>query len=93
MTFEIQNMSHDQIDAVAELWHVGWIDGHAAVVPATLAALRTFESFQKRSRDHLKDTRVAVQSDVFWVSQWFKQMKSIRCMWAHMRAARVLHKR
>ena len=65
MNFEIQNMSHDQIDAVAELWHVGWIDGHAAVVPATLASLRTFESFQKRSRDHLKDTRVAVQSDVF----------------------------
>lgn len=62
MRFHLQNMSHDQIDAVAQLWHLGWMDGHAAVVPAALKKLRTLESFQKRSADHLKNTRVAVQT-------------------------------
>jgi ribosomal protein S18 acetylase RimI-like enzyme len=38
----------DDIDPLAALWHEGWQDAHAAIVPAALARLRTLESFRER---------------------------------------------
>jgi len=46
------------IDAMATLWHDGWRDAHAALVPADLAKLRTLASFRSRLCDALADTRV-----------------------------------
>lgn len=48
------------IPAVADLWHEGWMSGHAEVVPAELTRLRTLESFTERLQKHLPHTRVAI---------------------------------
>lgn len=47
-----------EIDALAQLWHAGWQDAHAAVLPAALARLRTFQSFAERLQGMLADVRV-----------------------------------
>lgn len=36
------------IDPLAKLWHDGWHEAHAPLVPAELTRLRTLESFQQR---------------------------------------------
>ncbi len=47
------------IDAVAALWHEGWHDGHAAICPPELTALRTLDSFIERTKSHLPTTYVS----------------------------------
>jgi GNAT superfamily N-acetyltransferase len=47
-----------EIDALAQLWHAGWQDAHAAVLPAELARLRTLRSFAERLPGMLPDVRV-----------------------------------
>lgn len=47
-----------EIGALARLWHAGWQDAHAAVVPAALARLRTLKSFEERLSGMLPDVRV-----------------------------------
>jgi GNAT superfamily N-acetyltransferase len=47
-----------EIDALAALWHQGWRDAHAAIVPAGLAKLRTLSSLRDRLSAALADTRV-----------------------------------
>ncbi len=39
--------------ALARLWHDGWHDAHAAIVPEGLVRVRTLESFQQRMTAHL----------------------------------------
>lgn len=46
--------------AVAELWHVGWHDGHAGLVPDGLTAARTLPAFHERTPARVADTTVAV---------------------------------
>jgi GNAT superfamily N-acetyltransferase len=46
--------------AVADLWHVGWHDGHAGHVPDGLTAARTLEAFHERTPPRVGDTTVAV---------------------------------
>jgi GNAT superfamily N-acetyltransferase len=48
-----------EVDALAELWHSGWQDAHAHILPPELARHRTLENFRQRMRDHLADVRVA----------------------------------
>ena len=38
----------DDLDALAALWHEGWHDAHAAILPAALVRLRTLESLRER---------------------------------------------
>jgi GNAT superfamily N-acetyltransferase len=47
-----------EISALAQLWHAGWQDAHAAVLPAALARLRTLQSFAERLQDMLPTVRV-----------------------------------
>ncbi|MEO3433840.1 GNAT family N-acetyltransferase [Inquilinus sp. CAU 1745] len=47
------------IDPLARLWHDGWRDAHARILPAELARRRTLESFRQRLADNLAHTRVA----------------------------------
>lgn len=47
------------MDAVARIWHAGWIDGHLGHVPAELVAHRTPESFPPRARERVRSTWVA----------------------------------
>src|SRR6476659_10255980 len=49
--------------AVAELWYVGWHDGHAGHVPEGLTAARTLEAFHERTPSRIVDTTVAVSAD------------------------------
>ena len=45
--------------AVSEIWHAGWPDGHRGHVPEELVAVRTKESFRMRAAEHVEDTIVA----------------------------------
>jgi GNAT superfamily N-acetyltransferase len=49
--------------AVADLWHVGWHDGHAGHVPDGLTDARTLEAFHERTPPRVGDTTVAVADD------------------------------
>jgi len=49
----------DDAAAVAEIWRDGWRDGHLGLVPESLAAVRTDESFRTRAADRVADTTVA----------------------------------
>ena len=46
-------------DALVQLWHDGWHDGHAGVVPDALKALRTRADFAGRLDDVLPDALTA----------------------------------
>jgi prolyl-tRNA editing enzyme YbaK/EbsC (Cys-tRNA(Pro) deacylase)/ribosomal protein S18 acetylase RimI-like enzyme len=47
-----------ELDRLAAIWHDGWQDAHAAILPAELAALRTLESFRERLGAALPRVRV-----------------------------------
>jgi GNAT superfamily N-acetyltransferase len=49
--------------AVADLWHVGWHDGHAGQVPEGLTRARTLDAFHQRTPSRVDDTTVAVSAD------------------------------
>lgn len=49
----------DEVDRLARIWHDGWRDAHADILPAELARLRTLESFRERLQAALADVRVA----------------------------------
>jgi GNAT superfamily N-acetyltransferase len=50
----------DDADAVAELWRLGWRDGHLGFVPPELVEARTPESFRARAGERICETTVAV---------------------------------
>jgi GNAT superfamily N-acetyltransferase len=54
----VRDAEETEIGHLARLWHDGWQDAHAAIVPAELARLRTLESFAERLRDGLASVRV-----------------------------------
>ncbi|AOF89468.1 GNAT family N-acetyltransferase [Sinorhizobium sp. RAC02] len=54
----IRQAETSEIDALAQLWHAGWQDAHAALLPAALARLRTLQSFAERLQSMLADVRV-----------------------------------
>jgi GNAT superfamily N-acetyltransferase len=59
MEFRIEPATKADILRIAEIWHSGWQDGHAGLVPQALADLRTMNSFLERSESHLGKTEVA----------------------------------
>jgi GNAT superfamily N-acetyltransferase len=46
--------------AIAEIWHLGWRDGHLGYVPDELTTARTEDSFHTRAAQRVSDTTVAV---------------------------------
>lgn len=52
----------DAADAheVAQIWWLGWQDGHLGFVPPELVDVRTEESFRIRAAERVDDTTVAV---------------------------------
>lgn len=46
--------------SIAEIWHVGWVDGHEDFVPDELLAHRTRATFDVRAAGRIADTTVAV---------------------------------
>ena len=47
-----------EIGRLAEIWHDGWHDAHAQIVPAELTRLRTIDSFRTRLLKALSAIRV-----------------------------------
>lgn len=47
-------------DAIAEIWWLGWRDGHLGLVPQELVDARTEESFRTRTAERVGETMVAV---------------------------------
>jgi GNAT superfamily N-acetyltransferase len=45
------------IDSIAQVWHDGWQDAHAAILPPALARFRTLERFRARAARALGRTR------------------------------------
>jgi GNAT superfamily N-acetyltransferase len=48
-----------EVDAVARIWHAGWWDTHAPLMPAELRQYRTEVSFRERLSPALPSVRVA----------------------------------
>ena len=55
----VRNADPAELDRLVQLWHDGWQDAHAAIVPPGLKRLRTIESFRDRLAAALPITRVA----------------------------------
>lgn len=56
---EIRSAQIGEIDRLAQLWHDGWQDAHASILPTELARHRTLESFRQRLEEDLATVRVA----------------------------------
>ena len=60
----VRNAEATEIDRLAGIWHEGWHEAHAPIVPAELTRLRTLESFRSRLQEALPNVRVAGPSGV-----------------------------
>jgi ribosomal protein S18 acetylase RimI-like enzyme len=58
MPFNVRAAEETEIESLAKLWHDGWHDAHAQIVPAELTRLRTLECFAPRLREALASVRV-----------------------------------
>ena len=63
MDFRIDELSLSCCAQIVEMWHQGWHDAHASVVPCELVALRTKGSFTDRVQQLRSDFRVAIFKD------------------------------
>jgi ribosomal protein S18 acetylase RimI-like enzyme len=57
---ELRPARPEDAPSVAEIWHLGWLDGHLTNVPDELLAARSEESFHTRAAQRVRDTTVAV---------------------------------
>lgn len=55
----LRSATLEDAGAVAEIWHLGWQDGHLGSVPQELVEARTEESFVARASERVGDTTVA----------------------------------
>lgn len=55
----VRDAEEAEIEQLARIWHEGWHDAHAQIVPAELTRVRTLESFAERLRAALPNIRVA----------------------------------
>ena len=56
---QLRDARSEEVDRLATIWHDGWQDAHAAILPEELARLRTPESFRERLLARIATTRVA----------------------------------
>ena len=52
--------TEQDVEAIADVWHQGWVDGHVGHVPAALNPHRTLEHFRRRVPPRIPSTTVAV---------------------------------
>ena len=58
-SWALRGATPGDVDAIAQLWHAGWRDGHLGHVPPALHEHRTLEHFRERVPPRLKTTTVA----------------------------------
>ena len=61
---ELRSAVPGDSDDVAEIWRLGWRDGHEGLVPQELVTARTDESFRTRAAERVADTTVATVDGV-----------------------------
>jgi GNAT superfamily N-acetyltransferase len=54
----LRNAEVSELDQLAKLWHEGWQEAHAPILPPELARFRTLTSFRSRLEAALADVRV-----------------------------------
>jgi ribosomal protein S18 acetylase RimI-like enzyme len=54
---EVRPATEAELDRLAMIWHEGWHEAHAAILPAELTRIRTLESFRDRLRPALPRVR------------------------------------
>jgi GNAT superfamily N-acetyltransferase len=59
----IRRAAATDVDPIARIWRVGWIDGHAGHVPPELVQHRDAEQFAPRAQQRLDRTWVAESGD------------------------------
>lgn len=57
---ELRQARREDAPEIAEIWRLGWRDGHLGFVPDELVEARTDESFRTRAAARVGDTTVAV---------------------------------
>lgn len=60
---QIRPATTNDTQAIAQMWHSGWHQAHAAVVDADLVRLRIPSEFAARTTAHLSQTHVALIDD------------------------------
>jgi len=55
----VRNAAEADLDRLAMIWHQGWHEAHASLVPAELTLVRTLPNFRERLQAALPDLRVA----------------------------------
>lgn len=63
VTFKLGQATTQDIPGIAQLWHSGWHEAHAAIVPAELTKRRTPGCFTDRTGAHLAGTRIGHLND------------------------------
>jgi GNAT superfamily N-acetyltransferase len=56
----LREASRPDAEAVAEIWRLGWRDGHLGLVPRELVEARTEDSFRARASERIDEMTVAV---------------------------------
>ena len=59
MAHLVRNAGEAEVIEIADLWHAGWHDAHAGIVPAELTRIRTRVSFVERAQRYRRNMRVA----------------------------------
>jgi GNAT superfamily N-acetyltransferase len=60
----LREATQQDVDDVADIWHLGWQDGHLGSVPQELIDARTEASFRSRAVERVGDTTVATVDGV-----------------------------
>ncbi|MEM8978070.1 MAG: GNAT family N-acetyltransferase [Pseudomonadota bacterium] len=60
MGFKLTSAQEIHDGQVNAIWNAGWHEAHASIVPSSLTALRTLESFQDRVAENRVFTRIAL---------------------------------
>jgi ribosomal protein S18 acetylase RimI-like enzyme len=55
---DVRAAEEEDIEHLARVWHAGWHEAHAQIVPAALTRLRTLGSFRERLQAALPEIRV-----------------------------------
>jgi GNAT superfamily N-acetyltransferase len=55
---DVRPAEEEEIEDLARIWHDGWHEAHAQIVPAALTRLRTLGSFRERLQAALSEIRV-----------------------------------
>ena len=56
---DVRDAEQHEIDVLTTIWHDGWNDAHAEILPAALKRVRTFERLRERLHEALRTVRVA----------------------------------